>query len=201
MNQFVYIFSLIKYMSNKLSQHDPFYTGPLWGQNGTYVKPDELYWLGGESSVLSSGDFTVGFASIVDSITDLELTMINLAGELSANDLVKEDLDIFTFESAISALPFSFDTTYAKTIVVENKDATFHLIMDGIGIPPEQRVEIDADFDYLTDKTYQIDAVYPTAVGSSFSYENAPLVPLNVLSASDACVRVIAIANNVVVTP
>lgn len=185
-------------MSDKLSQHDPFYTGPLWGQNGTYVKPDEKYWLGGTSTAPAlSSLLTVDLTPIEDSISDLEASMIALAQTLSANDIVKEDLEIFTFEHPISGLPFTFDTTYAKSILVENKDDTFHIMLDGIGVKPEYQAEIDADFDYLIDKTYTINAVSPTIVGSDFSYDGATILPANELSASSACIRITSLANNI----
>ena len=166
-------------MSDKFSQHDPFYTGPLWGNNPNHVKVTEKYWAGGTGPSCCAGGSGDG-------------------SSLSSIDFEREEVDLFVFNFPLSSLPATFDTTFAKTILVENKDDDFHVVIDDCGIEPLERFQIDADVDILTDKTYTINAVDPIVLsdGETFNYEGAPVLGASVLSASDAVVTVKVQAKN-----
>lgn len=179
-------------MSN-LSQHDPFYVGPLFGQRGTYVKPDEIGWAGGTSTAIVSGGGVDN--AILTDLADALTTFTNNQG------ITNIDLNIFTLEIPVANLPFTFTGTSVKSFIIENKSVDVHISLDGInGIRPLGVSEFDAEDEFFEDKSYTISGVTPQAItdGDGFVYIGAPSIDPVVLSASGAIIRVTAIAENLV---
>lgn len=164
-------------MSN-LSQHDPFYIGPLFGGNPNHTKVTEKEFGGGIVNVGSGSEPTNTILSSMDAKLD---------------DLIPENHELIVLEYAFNELPISFTGTEIHSITIMNFDPTYHILFNDLGVSPSQSVEIVNNEDFL-ENDFILKAVDPVVQGDTFVYDNAPDLSTTIIAGSDEVVRVLVVA-------